>query len=267
MNRAHNKRQQNILTYEDSDFHRITGISWNQMTDDKGIRGEYEAYQILKEHADASTKFLFHIYLPLEKGKLTEIDILVITTHGIIVIENKNMNGNIDGHELVPEWEQWFEREDKAPIIHNPVMQNATHIRALQKVLGMHVPFYSLILFGNSANLKGIDVSSKNAYVTYRGYAHTALNKILSSTTKQLGENDIERYYQKLLPYALANHAVRERHLRQLGSNDHALVIHRKVCPICGRKIVQRELVNTQKIRKRILCCSNYPGCCFQEEI
>ena len=89
-------------------------------------------------------------YLPCinkENESYTEIDNLVITKGGIVVIEVKSHNGKIDNRDDY--WKQYY--GDKYVEFYNPIKQNAGHVRAVADILHKenvyNVPIYNVVVF------------------------------------------------------------------------------------------------------------------------
>lgn len=214
---AKKKRRENERRYEESEFCRMTGITWNQMTENRGIRGEYETYEVLKRFAADGAQFLFNLYIPSGNGGTTEIDLLMLTTHGIFVIESKNMAGEIRGSIHEHDWTQTLRRSSGEVIqntFYNPVMQNAGHIHHLRRLVGERVPLYSFVIFSNLSKLH-VDIP---ATVVRRCEAASAVQSFLQRAPRPLTPAAVDALYQKLLPYTHASDEVKRRHLERLAA-------------------------------------------------
>ena len=117
--------------YERSDFYKATKIPYYTMISDSGIHAEYSTstwlYNIKNEY-----KALFSVSIPVddELGS-TEIDIIVICAAGIYALEVKNrkLKWLIDGTDKNA---YCFDQYGQKQIVHNPVVQNENHIKALK---------------------------------------------------------------------------------------------------------------------------------------
>lgn len=90
----------------------------------------------------------------LQRGDRTsQIDNLLITRHGIFVIESKNYSGVIQGRERSPRWQQIHPSGRYKPReFYNPIWQNEGHIRALKQLIGQKYPkfpYYNLVVFSD----------------------------------------------------------------------------------------------------------------------
>lgn len=120
-----------------------------------GRRGENYAYESLKAMGE---KNIFRdLYIPTKEGKYSQIDLLVVTSTGIVVIESKNYSGWIFGSEHQTQWTQTFPNGQKYKL-YNPIKQNQGHIYALSSFLGLNArdDFHSCILFGSECELMDV---------------------------------------------------------------------------------------------------------------
>lgn len=206
--------------YRESEFCRMTGITWNQMTGNRGIRGEYEAYETLKRFAADGARFLFNLYIPSDNGGTTEIDLLMLTTRGIFVVESKNMAGEISGSAHAHDWTQTLRRSSGELLqnaFYSPIRQNAGHIHHLRRLVGERVPLYSLIVFSNLSKLH-VDVPAGQVSVVRRCEAASAVQLILQRAPRPLTSAAVDALYQRLLPYTRASSEVKRRHLERLAA-------------------------------------------------
>lgn len=85
---------------------------------------------------------------------VSQIDHVVISTHGIFVIETQDYHGEIVGKETDQYW-TWSTGKEKHHFF-NPVRQNHAHIKALETVLEQigNVPLISVVAFPRDCELK-----------------------------------------------------------------------------------------------------------------
>lgn len=96
---------------------------------------------------------IFHdVTLPTSTGT-TQIDHIIISTHGIFVIETKNYSGWIFGSEKSSYWTQInYKNKNK---FQNPLRQNYKHIKTLQALTQLPFNiFHSVIVFAGNATFK-----------------------------------------------------------------------------------------------------------------
>ena len=90
-------------------------------------------------------------------GFTTEIDCVLISRKGIFCFEVKNWIGRVNGFECDDFWyRKYMSRHSKAKQIKNPVKQNETHVRAINKVLGYEYFVHNVVLFSQDITLKHI---------------------------------------------------------------------------------------------------------------
>ena len=121
----------------------------------KGRIGEELVGKMTLNKLDRKQYAVFHdLYLPRPDGKGTaQIDHVVVSPFGIFVIETKNMAGWIFGDERSRQWTQSI--YGKKTRFQNPLHQNAMHLNALSKFLGLpRERFHNLVFFVGDAKLK-----------------------------------------------------------------------------------------------------------------
>ena len=92
--------------------------------------GEFAVNVLLKYSAAGKLKTIRNIYVPLNDGKTSEIDIVVVHNTGLYAVECKNYSGWIFGSADNRYWTQTFANGKKYQF-YNPVLQNKYHIKAL----------------------------------------------------------------------------------------------------------------------------------------
>lgn len=202
--------------YKASNYYQSTNNSYLSVYFDKGLNGEYSLYQYLQPFESMGCKFLFNLYVPRNNGKTSEIDVIMFHPKGLFVIESKNYSGWIFGNESNKQWTQTLPvgrgRSHKERF-YNPIMQNATHIRAIRKYIDDTIPIHSVIAFSDNCTLKDVAVKS-NVIVTYYSdllreikYKLSEINNY-SMTPELLNET-----YNKLSQYANADEYTKFQHI------------------------------------------------------
>lgn len=167
----------------------------------KGEIGELEIEgEIIKNFKDINHVFK-HIKVPKSNGKITEIDLLLLSKKGVIVIESKNFSGSIYGSENDYKWTQFFNKNSKF-FFYNPIKQNQNHIDALKEFLrtptNLNI-YKSVIVFGNNAKLQKINYAKSNNLIVCNtiNLAET-INSIQESSTEIFDDDQIKYIYIKL---------------------------------------------------------------------
>lgn len=119
----------------------------------KGWIGEIVLHLCLRLLLDRGRYRLFrNVTLPTRDGS-TQIDHIVVSPHGIFVIETKNYGGWIFGKPHDKMWTQKFPRRSSA--FQNPLRQNYKHVRTLADLLALgDEVLFSLVVFVGSAEFK-----------------------------------------------------------------------------------------------------------------
>lgn len=143
-------------------------------TDYVGWVGEKQAEREINRalRRNETAVLMSDVILPWKSGGSTQIDHLVITEIGIIVIEVKNFSGWIFGNEVNRYWTRtlpdgYTGRSIKNKF-YNPVKQNETHINGIRQNLRRYRgPYFSVIAFGDEATCKNLTVTAEHVFVTY----------------------------------------------------------------------------------------------------
>lgn len=199
--------------YKKSSYGKQSKKSFLNILNDKGARGEYRTSQNLETTA-FENKLLFNCYIPNRSGAKTELDIIMISTKGIYVIENKNYSGWIFGDEQSKNWCETL--KGKKYFFYNPLKQNRSHIKNLERLLQIGEEKYiSLITFNANANLKKISTESENLYVIHSSQLK-AFMKTQTGNPDILTSEEIENIYQKLLLGTQLSDEEKQEHINRI---------------------------------------------------
>jgi restriction system protein len=99
-------------------------------------------------------RVLKNVFIPsIASDGMTELDHVVVSTHGIFVIETKNYGGWIYGNEHDRMWTRTNYRK-KCKFL-NPLKQNKGHVDSLAAFLGLpQSAFHSVVFFIGDATIK-----------------------------------------------------------------------------------------------------------------
>lgn len=212
------------LFFRQETYSQQTGNSYWKTISDQGRYGEYLTYHELKAYEKDGGRFLFNCYLPKDDGTTTEIDVLLIHSTGIFVIESKNYSGWIFGSEKSNTWTQTLRgnnRRVQKKHFYNPIMQNNTHIKWLKKIVGNNIPVYSVIAFSKRCSLKDITVDSPNVKVINRPSIHETVKLLGNRSIQSLSKMDIERIYEILYPYTQTSEYEKLKHIENINTARH----------------------------------------------
>lgn len=267
------------IIYRCSGYYKITKKPYFMVLFDKGAMGEYRTYRDLSYLEHEGARFLYNCYLPREKGKTTEIDLIMIHRSGIYVFESKNFSGWIFGNEDNKTWTQSLRgRRGRAHKEHfyNPIWQNDGHIKWMINRLGneYNTCFHSLIVFSNRCELKDVSYYSNGVYVINRYEVAGLVNDIDSHMGSCLSNTDIEKIYGILSQYMNVSDKVKQEHVENIkhpNRNNRSTKVDKPmvntqtdmICPKCGGKLVLRTAKKGQNVGNQFYGCSNYPKCRF----
>lgn len=118
----------------------------------KGWIGERRLHRELMLLPAERYRVLDNLTLPTEDGS-TQIDHVVVSPHGIFVIETKNYDGWIFGKAYDKKWTQKIYRRSHA--FQNPLRQNHKHLRTLAELVEVDErALFSLVVFVGRAEFK-----------------------------------------------------------------------------------------------------------------
>lgn len=182
----------------------------------RGTRSERRlVLRLLKKGIPAVT--IYHdLYVEKAPDQYSQIDAVVLTKVGIIVIEVKDYSGWIYGRGYHDYWVQSLAYGKEKHRFYNPVLQNDGHIEALRRRLRgiADVPFYSVILFYGNCRLRDIRDLPDDTYVGYS-------KEIMSIIRRITRHNPPARYADKRGLIAL---------LQQSAANgENRKIIHRHI--------------------------------------
>ena len=254
----------------------------NDIFDDswKGKRGEKLTEKELKlvRFFGRNGKTLCNVYIPKGNGQTSEIDVMYITEKGIFVFESKNYSGWIFGDEDGQYWTAMLPNREKNRF-YNPIKQNRTHIKWLQKYVGDEIPLFSLIVFSERCELKKVTVDSEDIRVIKRDYTYGTVRRIWDNSESVLSENEVSELYEKLRALTNVDAAVKAAHIRNIEARYKepgekmsagafaANNTDMKICPRCGKELVLRTARKGDNAGKQFYGCSGFPKCRCSESI
>lgn len=169
-----------------------------------GKDGEKKVAKALKRYAKfRGFRVINDLYLPLY-DKTTQIDHILIGYFGILVVETKNLSGEIYGDPKKKDWLHII--GDKRHTLYNPLLQNQTHIDCIRHLLGKeniyNVNIESLVVF--PARKVTLYVPHKLPIIYFK-----KLKKYLKQPCFAKDNNvDVERVYNTLM-----NHRITDKKL------------------------------------------------------
>lgn len=197
---------------------------------------------------------VFNDLLFEDNGYSTQIDHIIVSPYGILVIETKGYKGWILGGENSEYWTQIIYKSKHQ--FYNPIKQNAGHVRFLRHLLkcSVDIPFIPIVVFSNDAELKvrvnSIVVNRYNLKRAILQYRTPILNQeTIDWITRTISKNCIIADKEKLKQH---KHNAKARQYRSFS------LINQDICPHCGGQLVLRH-----GKYGTFYGCSNYPKCKF----
>lgn len=102
------------IQYHRSGYYTATQTPFWKIRWNLGKYGEYLTYRQLRKFEKEGARFLFNLYIPKTNGGTSEIDVVMICSKGIFVLESKNYSGWIFGNEAQKNWCQTLPRRGEA---------------------------------------------------------------------------------------------------------------------------------------------------------
>lgn len=175
----------------------------------RGKSGESAVNRCLKKFRGKGFARSKDVMIPM-RDKTSQIDNILVSRHGIFVIETKNYSGIIKGNEQDAYWEQIYSgRNKKSRSFYNPIWQNKGHIRALKNLLNQSFPglkYHNIVAFSDDCKLPAIP-----GVVTFR-----QLRKALKNGMKGepiLSEQDVAAIQGIIEKYNIKDHSKRAEHV------------------------------------------------------
>lgn len=232
------------VKYDKSAYKKESKNEFKQVYFNKGNYGEYLIFNNL-ECIDCYNKIITNAYIPKGNGETTEVDLIFIHQTGIYVIESKNYSGWIFGDEKNKTWMQTFKTGRKEKF-YNPIRQNNTHIKYLEKVLQLdNSKFKSIIVFSQRCTLKKIKVESENISVINRNNLILTIQRVINKSKIIFSDEEIIAMYNSLKPYTCVSNEAKLTHISQIKNrqNLQSNTLFKK--DINGNNIT-KELVDTE---------------------
>ena len=284
--------------FKSTSYYKVTGNSYRKTRYDLGTWGEYLTFKELEHLEKEGAKFLFNLYIPKEDGTTTEIDVIVITSSGILVFESKNYSGWIFGSEFQKYWMQTLPKGRKShkTTFLNPIIQNKGHIKWLRNIVGDEIDIRSVIVFSERCTFKDLNMKSDDIYVIQRFEVKRIVDDFINcSEARKINQTKVDDLYNRLLVYTQVDEITKQQHVQNLKKLHVVNEIHEellaeleitvleepteqekeekpkgvdsKVCPLCGKQLVLRTARYGKYAGRDFLGCSGYPNCKYIKNI
>ncbi|MCL2169917.1 MAG: NERD domain-containing protein [Defluviitaleaceae bacterium] len=230
---------------------------------DAGARGERLMYLELTGFFFGmfdKSQVIRNIYIKKRDGKFTEIDLLIVSRKGVIVIESKNYAGWIYGDGERPTWLQTLPTGMKNKF-YNPIKQNRGHIRAVSEFLEdagfLGVNYHSLIVFSEHCEFKGVTDIPEDIHLVKRGELSASIARIFKKQKDCLTKAQRDEIIRILTAHSRPDDDVKEQHISDV---KEMLERHATTCPRCKSPLIEHKNKYTGK---PFYGCTKYPKCRF----
>ena len=134
---------------------------------DRGTSSERSLILRLLKKDFPSVTIYHDLIIKKDNGEFSQIDLVLVTSEGIIVFEVKDFSGWIYGSGSNTNWTKVLSYGRKKYKFYNPIKQNNNHISELRKTLKQfeNIPFFSVIVFFGDCELKEINYVPKGTYL------------------------------------------------------------------------------------------------------
>lgn len=135
---------------------------------ERGTPSERYLVSALLSSGFKPTAIYHDLMVESSNGKTTQIDIVVATDAGLIVIEVKDFTGWIFGKGNQDYWTQVSGYGRYKNRFYNPFKQNEGHIKALRGLSSQMstLPMYSLVVFAGDCELKDVTFIPHDCYLS-----------------------------------------------------------------------------------------------------
>jgi type II secretory pathway pseudopilin PulG len=147
---------------------------------DRGTSSERSLILRLLKKDFPSVTIYHDLIIKKDNGDFSQIDLVLVTSEGIIVFEVKDFSGWIYGSGNNTNWTKVLSYGRKKYKFYNPIKQNNNHISELRKTLKQfeNIPFFSVIVFFGDCELKEINYVPKGTYLVKGHRVFEVLNLI-----------------------------------------------------------------------------------------
>lgn len=224
----------------------------------KGKLGEAIVSRSTTKNLDQNIYHIINnVTLPSLDGT-TQIDHIIVSIHGIFVIETKNMQGWIFGDKNHKTWTQIiYNRSNK---FQNPIHQNYKHIKTLSKITNVEEDkFHSVIVFTGDSEFK----TTMPNNVLDKEWIDYILSKKDLIVPVDMVQNVIASINSQRLE---ASFKTDREHINQLRAKQKTINSSHN-CPKCGSTLIKRTTKNGVNIGQEFYGCSTFPKCRYTRAI
>jgi hypothetical protein len=199
---------------------------------------------------DADIYRRFHNVIIPAKNGTTQIDHLLVSPHGLFIVETKNIKGWIFGSENQPKWTQSLYRKKYS--FQNPLRQTFRQKKILSEYLDLDESIIQTVVYfvGDCKFKTQLPANVLNSGLGR--YIKQFRNRILSPEA-------VDRVITALEQHVSESTLTTRDHVRSLRERHTSSTI----CPKCGSALVERTAKKGPNAGTKFLGCEGYPRCRF----
>jgi restriction system protein len=192
----------------------------------------------------------FHNVIIPAKNGTTQIDHLLVSPHGLFIVETKNIKGWIFGSENQPKWTQSLYRKKYS--FQNPLRQTFRQKKILSEYLDLDESIIQTVVYfvGDCKFKTQLPANVLNSGLGR--YIKHFRNRILSPEA-------VDRVITALEQHVSESTLTTRDHVRSLRERHASSTI----CPKCGSALVERTAKKGPNAGTKFLGCESYPRCRF----
>ena len=221
--------------------------------------------QLTKYNSKAMTDalVLHDVLIDGAEGLTSQIDLLLIGTRGICVVEVKMyVDAKIYGDGKNSKW--YYYLRGKKYDIYSPLKQNKKHIKYLKEFLKDFgdIPFFSILtIICDDAKVSNVNENESNIdtiVCTSLPAMKQGIKYIVENKPQVISEEKKKLIYDYIVEHQYKGKLVRQEHkenIQEINKNREEL-IKQKICPYCKIDLVLRNGKYGE-----FYGCGNYPKC------
>lgn len=204
----------------------------------RGDKGEQKVIALL-EKEKGYFKLINNLTLEDDRGLTHQIDHIFINENGVFVFESKSLYGEIYGDNSDTVWVK-IVRGQKINI-HNPLIQNKSHVKIVRKLLGNKVDIISAVIFTlNNApyfpNENVINLSDLSLFINEYPYKRKMKREEIDAINNYLLHKESDSSMEEHL--SNIKKIKDERHQQH---KEMSFAIEHRKCPRCGAPIKEKN--------------------------
>lgn len=180
-----------------------------------GEKSEERLILMLRNLGYSAEDIYHNLYIPLKNGNFSQIDLLLLTSVGIIVFEVKDYSGWIFGKGNHNQWTQVLNYGKEKHRFYNPIKQNEKHISNLKNYIGKSFPCFSVIVFYGNSKLKDISFIPKDTYIAKPRQISNVLDRILAEDRSVFYDINIKKRLSQAVEYG-RNDSIKTKHIENI---------------------------------------------------